>query len=222
VPAIHPSADNRNASDLAAEAIGIGILKRRYRVGERLVEADLMREFGVGRSTIREALKTLSATGVIELIPYRGAVIRALSRGDAEALLQVLEVLCGLAARLAAMRIGLGGNRKRFQAITESLLSAAASESPRRMLDLRGRFYQAMFDIAGNEELDRAMPSTRAHLFRTQMYEGSTLTDLRAMAAEYRGIAQAILDGDAKKAEQRTRQHLENTARRTLPRFPES
>ncbi|NLD70236.1 MAG: GntR family transcriptional regulator [Limnobacter sp.] len=209
-----------NTSDRIAGAIGIGILKRRYRIGQRLVEADLMHEFGVGRSTVREALKTLAGTGVVELIPHRGAVIRALNRSDAEDLLQVLEVLCGLAARLAAMRIGVGDNRRLFEDASAALLSAAESEGPRRMLDLRARFYQTMFDIADNVELKRAMPSTRAHLFRSQMYEGSTLSDLEAMAAEYRGITEAILAGDAKKAELRARQHIENTAARSLPRIP--
>ena len=101
-----------------------------------------------------------------------------------------------------------------------ALLSAAESEGPRRMLDLRARFYQTMFDIADNVELKRAMPSTRAHLFRSQMYEGSTLSDLEAMAAEYREITEAILAGDAKKAERRARHHIENTAARSLPRIP--
>ena len=209
-----------NSSDRIAHAIGIGILQRRYRIGQRLIEADLMQEFGIGRSTVREALKTLAGTGVVELIPHRGAVIRALNRSAAEDLLQVLEVLCGLAARLAAMRIGMGENRKLFEDASSALLSAAESQGPRRMLDLRARFYQTMFEIADNAELNRAMPSTRAHLFRTQMYEGSTLSDLEAMAAEYRGITEAILAGDAKKAETRARQHIENTATRSLPRIP--
>jgi len=219
VPARGP-ANAINTSDRIAGAIGIGILKRRYRIGQRLVEADLMHEFGVGRSTVREALKTLAGTGVVELIPHRGAVIRALNRSDAEDLLQVLEVLCGLAARLAAMRIGVGDNRRLFEDASAALLSADESEGPRRMLDLRARFYQTMFDIADNVELKRAMPSTRAHLFRSQMYEGSTLSDLEAMAAEYREITEAILAGDAKKAELRARQHIENTAARSLPRIP--
>jgi DNA-binding GntR family transcriptional regulator len=212
---------NRNSSDLVAEAIAVGILKRRYVVGQRLVEADLMEELGVGRSTVREALKTLAGTGVVELIPHRGAVIRALNRRDAEELLQVLEVLCGLAARLAALRIEIGDNSKRFQAVTEALLSAGDSDRPMKMLDLRARFYQVIFDIAGSNELSRVVPSARAHLFRTQMYEGSTYSDLKAMAAEYRAITEAILEGDAKKAEQRMKQHMLSTGRRTLSRFPD-
>ena len=126
----------------------------------------------------------------------------------------------GSPRRMAAAWWMPDAGRKRFAAVSEALIAAAQSEGPRRMLDLRARFYQAMFEIADNAELGRAMPSARAHLFRTQMYEGSTLTDLKAMAAEYRAIAEAILDGDAKKAEQKARQHLENTARRALPRIP--
>lgn len=216
--AAHASA-RRNSSDRVAEAISIGILKRRYLVGQRLTEGDLTRELGVSRSTIREALKTLAATGVVELIPHRGAVIRALTRSDAENLLQVLEVLCGLAARLAAQRIGIGENRARFEKVTEQLLAHSSNEGMRRMLDERARFYQLMFEIADNAELNRAVPAARAHLYRTQMYAVSTHADLKAMAAEYRGIADAILEGDTRKAETRTRQHIENTMRRTLPRL---
>lgn len=216
---IHRSAAAKNSSDRIAEAISIGILKRRYLVGQRLVEADLTRALGVSRSTIREALKTLAATGVVELVPHRGAIIRALTRSDAENLVQVLEVLCGLAARLAATRIGLGDNRARFEAVTRQLLGHAGGDSLRRMLDERARFYQIMFEIADNPELNRAVPAARAHLYRTQMYAAATHADLKAMASEYRAIADAILEGDTKKAEARTRQHMENTLRRTLPRL---
>lgn len=221
-----PSADNRtsvsaarrNSSDRIAETIAIGILKRRYLVGQRLTEAGLTRELGVSRSTVREALKTLAATGVVELAPHRGAVIRALTRADAENLLQVLEVLCGLAARLAAQRIGIGDNRARFEAVTRQLLDHPGPEGLRHMLDERAPFYKLMFDIAANAELNRAVPAARVHLYRTQMYAAATHADLKAMAGEYRAIANAILEGDGRKAEARTRQHLEASLRRTLPR----
>jgi DNA-binding GntR family transcriptional regulator len=218
----HRIGPRRNSSDRVAEAISIGILKRRYLVGQRLIEADLTRELGVSRSTVREALKTLAATGVVELVPHRGAIIRALTRTDAEDLLQVLEVLCGLAARIAAQRIGLSNNRARFEAVTAQLLAHSGGDGMHRMLDERARFYQLIFEIADNAELNRAVPAARAHLYRTQMYAVSTHADLKAMANEYRGIADAILEGDAKKAEVRTRQHIENTMRRTLPRLSDT
>ncbi|MFA7667648.1 MAG: GntR family transcriptional regulator [Burkholderiaceae bacterium] len=212
-------ASRLNTSDQVAHAISVGILKRQYLIGQRLTEAELTREHGVSRSTVREALKTLAATGVVELIPHRGAIIRSFTRTDAEDLLQLLEVLCGLAARLAAQRIGIGENRARFETVTRQLLDHEGDEGLRRMLDRRARFYQTLFEIADNAELNRAVPAARAHLYRAQMYASATHTDLKAMAAEYRAIADAILDGDTGKAEARARRHIENTMRRTLPRL---
>ena len=84
------------------------------------MESDLTRDLKVSRGTVREALKKLSAEGVVQLSPHRGAVIRALSRQDAEVLLLVLEVLCCLAARLAAINIDMNNHRKCFSAAMQS------------------------------------------------------------------------------------------------------
>src|SRR5690606_13806564 len=85
------------------------------------------------------------------------------------------------------------------------------------ILDQRARYYQAMLDIAANKELNRALPSQQAHLFRTQFYGLASRADLRAMVSEYRSITKAILAGDAAKAELYARRHIQKTGERTLP-----
>jgi DNA-binding GntR family transcriptional regulator len=67
--------------------------------------------------------------------------------------------------------------------------------------------------------LNRVLPQARAHLFRAQFYNFLTTADLRSMVAEYRGITEAILEGDPVKAEARTRKHLQKSGERTLPRM---
>ena len=192
-------------------------MRRDYVIGQRLVESDLTQQLGVSRSTVREALKILAANGVVELVPHRGAVIRGLSLSDAESLLSLLEVLTGLAARLAAYNIDRGQNRKLFTAAAKPLIDARPTNELDRILDERARFYQTMLDIADNSELRRAMPMPRAHLFRTQFYGFLSKPDLRAMVAEYRNITKAILAGSGAKAELYARRHLQRTAERTLP-----
>lgn len=209
----------RSTPDRVADAISKGILMRRFTVGQRLVEADLTRELNVSRSTVREALRILAASGVVDLMPHRGAVIRSLTREDAANLLGVLEVLSGLAARLAAANIGIGDNARRFKAAAHKLITAETPEALDRVLDERANYYKVMFDIAGNKELDRVLPQSRAHLFRAQFHHALTTTDLRAMVAEYRGITEAILDGDQALAEKRMRKHLQKSGERTLPRM---
>ncbi|MFT3804927.1 MAG: GntR family transcriptional regulator [Burkholderiaceae bacterium] len=200
-----------------AEAITKGLQRREYGVGQRLVEADLTRRLGVGRSTVREALKILASQGVVEIVPHRGAVIRGLSLDDADKLLGVLEVLTGLAARLAATNIDQGGHREKFAAAARPLIEPGEGNDLQQILDQRARFYQAMFDAADSEDLDRAMPTWRAHLFRNQFYGLLTRGDLKAMVAEYRQITAAILAGDAAKAESMARRHLRKSRERMLP-----
>jgi DNA-binding GntR family transcriptional regulator len=209
----------RSTPDRVADAISKGILMRQFSVGQRLVEADLTRDLGVSRSTVREALRILASSGVVDLTPHRGAVIRSLTREDAESLLGVLEVLSGLAARLAAANIHIGNNARRFEAAAQKLISAETPEALDRVLDERANYYKVMFDIAASNELNRVLPQARAHLFRAQFYHSLTTADLRSMVAEYRAITGAILEGDQEKAEKRMRRHLQKSGERTLPRM---
>ncbi|MGE0797902.1 MAG: GntR family transcriptional regulator [Lautropia sp.] len=200
-----------------AASITKGLLRREYSIGQRLLEADLTERLGVSRSTVREALKILQSQGVVDIVPHKGAVVRGLTLTDAHDLLAVLEVLTGLAARLAATNIHRGDNRERFAAAAQPLIAPSEGNELERILDERAQFYQAMFDVADNEDLDRAMPNWRAHLFRNQFYGVLTRRHLQAMVAEYRQITEAILSGDPGKAEMYARRHLQRSRDRVLP-----
>jgi DNA-binding GntR family transcriptional regulator len=212
-----PPAYPASSPERVAAAISKGLLHREYVVGQRLVEADLTEKLQVSRSTVREALKILASRGIVEIVPYRGAIIRGLTQSDARDLLAVLEALTGLAARLAAENIWIGQNTAVFAAAAKPLILPRPTEELERILDERARFYQSIFDIAGNEELNRAMPTWRAHLFRTQAYSKLTKADLKAMVAEYRQISKAIFEGDGPRAEMWTRKHLQKSGERSLP-----
>jgi DNA-binding GntR family transcriptional regulator len=210
---------NQSTSARLAESICKRILRREFVVGQRLVEPQLMQEFDVSRSTVREALKTLAANGIVELQHNRGAVVRTLSAEEAQDLVQVLELLTGLAARLAAGNIDQGDNRMRFEAAAKPLTDTEIRDDLLdQVLNRRAHFYQVMFETAGNMELARITPVSRAHLFRTQFYDGLTKNDVKAMIGEYRGITEAILAGDPVKAEAQMRRHVRKSAERSLPR----
>jgi DNA-binding GntR family transcriptional regulator len=207
-----------SSPDRVVDAVNDGILRRRFVIGQRLVEADLVAELGVSRGTVREALKKLSAAGVE---PHRGAVIRALSRRDVEELLLVLEVLCGLAARLAAVAIDDPAHRRRFAKSTESILAYEEHVHLSGFLDERARFYQTMLEVGGNRELERVMPLPHIHLFRTQFHGQLGPRDLRETIREYQEICEAILAPDPKLAESRMCRHIRRTGERIL-RLPDT
>ena len=59
------------------------IVESRIRPGERVPEMEISKELGVSRTPIREALKVLASEGLVDLLPLRGAVVKAFSDKDA-------------------------------------------------------------------------------------------------------------------------------------------
>ena len=96
-----PAARATSSSGSVVEEILTGLYDGRYVPGQRLIEADLTRHLKVSRGSVREALSRLSAEGVVKLTLHRGAYIRTLTRAEVRGVLEVTEIIVGLAARLA-------------------------------------------------------------------------------------------------------------------------
>ena len=77
------------------------IAQRQLRPGARVPEQALCARFGVSRTPLREALKVLSAEGLVRLLPNRGAVVERLTRKEVDEMIMMLGVFEGLAADLA-------------------------------------------------------------------------------------------------------------------------
>ena len=77
------------------------IVENRWKSGVRLSEPLLCKQFGVSRTPLREALKTLEAEGLIRLVPHVGAVV---TDPGATEIGETMEILIGL-EQLAAIRV---------------------------------------------------------------------------------------------------------------------
>jgi DNA-binding GntR family transcriptional regulator len=73
--------------------------------GERIPERELCERFGISRTPLREALKVLASEGLLDLLPNRGARVRALTTRDLTELFDVMGGLEALAGRLACENI---------------------------------------------------------------------------------------------------------------------
>lgn len=92
----------RTLPDQVAEELGAEIVSGRRKAGERLVELDLARDFGVSRGPIREAIRILQRRRLVELRPRRGAYIKPLSLKSVADLFNVRTALSMLAVRTMA------------------------------------------------------------------------------------------------------------------------
>src|SRR5450755_40711 len=87
---------------VAAERLRRAILGGDMAPGQRLVEEELSGMLAVTRASLRAALFDLTAEGLVERIPNRGARVRVITRDEAVAITECRMVLEGLCAAKAA------------------------------------------------------------------------------------------------------------------------
>lgn len=92
----------RTLPDQVADELGAEIVSGRRKAGERLVELDLARDFGVSRGPVREAIRILERRRLVELRPRRGAYIKPLSLKSVADLFNVRTALSMLSVRAMA------------------------------------------------------------------------------------------------------------------------
>jgi DNA-binding GntR family transcriptional regulator len=154
--------------DRLASTIRSRVLAGEIPTGTRLRQETLAAEFGVSRTPVREALRKLQATGLVQLEPHRGAVVRGLSAREIREAYEVRAELEGLAAELACARIHEPQLRRlrdaealfrhAIRTVLERRQNGQTPESPSpeeidewtRANDL---FHQAVQEAAGNDRL---------------------------------------------------------------------
>lgn len=81
------------------------LVEGRIAPGAKLNERELCEQMKVSRTPLREAIKTLAAEGLVELLPNRGAIAVQLGEDDILNTFEVMAGLEGLSGELAAQRI---------------------------------------------------------------------------------------------------------------------
>lgn len=194
----------------AIVALREGMRTGRYVPGQRLIEADLMRELQVGRNSLREAFSRLSSEGMLVLERHRGASIRQRSRGEIAQLYDISEVLEGLAAREAAERIDRPGNREFLTSAVQRQADAVAV-SAQAQIDASANFHDAILVVADNPRLRELCNNLHILTFSFQLrhaqFAGNhPLSD--ASLKDHNAIVDAILTGDPAHAESVMRHHM--------------
>jgi DNA-binding GntR family transcriptional regulator len=161
----------------------------------------------VSRATLRAALIRLQHEGFVEIQPNRGAQVRSFSVDEATRILQVREVLEGLAAALAAEK-ATPVQLTELRSLIADMESTLAAGDLLGYLPLVGRFHQVIIEAAANEFIDQFLSMLHAplvrHQFRIILVPGRKDESL----AEHREILAYVERHDASGAEQAMRRHM--------------
>jgi DNA-binding GntR family transcriptional regulator len=116
--------------------------------GTRLVEADLVEDFAVSKTPIREALLLLQADGLVRLVPYQGATVTWLSLGEFEELVFIQDALEQAALPIVTERL-TQSQRNECGRIGKALARARSAGDSRLFFETSARLHQLLFAPAG-------------------------------------------------------------------------
>jgi DNA-binding GntR family transcriptional regulator len=189
------------------EAIVMGSLQP----NERLVEANLARSFGLGRSAVRTALARLEQDGLVEREPHRGARVRMVDEREAVEILETRAVLEGLAARHAAAK-ATADDVKRLREILAGMRKLLDAGDLLAASDQNAVLHRTLIEVADHPTVSRLISMLKSQLvrfqYRTILLPGRT----ERSYAEHSAIVDAVAAGDGKAAETAMRRHLSHVA----------
>jgi DNA-binding GntR family transcriptional regulator len=177
--------------------------------GSKLTEDSLAKELGVSRTPIREAFNRLAQEGLVTVSPGRGAFVATLSVDDMVQLLEIREVLEGMAARLATSRITKASLEK-LRRQMEVEIRKSAGHAYTGYLDVDRQFHESVISAGGNRHLCQLMKSLRDRIqmlrYRSVILPGRA----RKSFQEHLQIIDALAARDPDLAEERIRTHIRN------------
>ena len=178
-----------------------------FHPNERLVEAELARLLGAGRSAIRAALVRLDQEGLIVLEPNRGARVRLISDKEALEIEQVRVILEQLIVRHAAMRVSAADLRELRRSI-DRMRERLAKGDPLGYSELNAEFHQRVWTIADHQTAARLLANLKSQSirfqYRTILRPGRTERSLH----EHERILDALASRNPDAAEAAMREHL--------------
>jgi DNA-binding GntR family transcriptional regulator len=185
------------------------ILSGMFLPGNRLVEAQLCNSLGVSRQSLREALRSLQAERLIEIVPNRGPQIPVLSWAEAEQIYEVREMLEPEAAARCAKQIP----DAEIEALSECLEAfprAFRANDPLEQVRIASQFSTVILRNCGNKIIEQIQEGLLARINMLRARSMSLPGRAKESFAEIQTIYAAIKNRDANEARKRAKRHVVN------------
>jgi DNA-binding GntR family transcriptional regulator len=204
-------------TDFVLESIKAGILSGELRPGQALVEAELAASLVVSKTPVREALKTLAGSGLVVMSPYKGASVRVV---DAELVRSVYEVRTVVEPEAVRYAVRRGA---RFDDAAEALAEAAkaAGDDAVRLSLINRRFHRAMYGGCGNPLMIRIVDDLRDQTALITVAGWGIQPTWEAETGEHGAVLAAARAGDADRAAELMRRHIQAFADRVVEELPD-
>ena len=175
--------------------------------GATLDEMQLARRFRVSRTPVREAIRQLTASGLIEARAHRAAVVARPSDERLIGMFEAMAELEALCAGLAAERM-TGTERRALELVHEEMRELIHIGDPQRAHEVNEVFHAAIYAGAHNAYLAELTLATRARVQPFRRAQFRALGRLAKSHLEHERVVMAIQRGERERAALAMRVHI--------------
>lgn len=175
--------------------------------GQRLDETMLAKRFDVSRTPVREALARLAASGLVEIRPRRGAIVATISLRELMNMFEMMANLEGICARYAARRI-TPEEKIQLAAAQKSCANLVATDRFDDYYERNMTLHSLIYKTSHNEYLEKQTLELRLRLSPYRRLQIRIPGRIKSSSEEHGELVNAILKGDAQRAEKLTREHV--------------
>jgi len=202
------SRESTSLSEQAYSRIRSMIITLELEPGSLISESALMSTLKMGRTPIREALRSLANEKLVDVYPRRGMFVSRVDVSNLSQLSETRAVLEIKAAELAALR-----STAADQVITKSLIKEINAikgdlDMP-TLIGLDQRIHHHIYQCTHNEFLASALDNYYAHALRIWFLALDRVAGLAEAIIEHRALLEAIASSDSKAAGKAMRDHVE-------------
>jgi len=209
----------KTLSETIAEQLADEIIRRQIAPGTRLDEQSLADRFGVSRSPIRDALRTLAATRLVDHVPRRGFTVAEVDSAELDALFEAAGEIEALCARLCAHRAG-PVERKRIELLHQSMDKAVQNDDPKVFAALNEELHRTIHAGARNRTLEEVAQGLRRRMapFRSAIFFTAD-NRMHTSQEEHSALVRAIQARDADGAGRAMHEHAAHSSMNALQRM---
>lgn len=193
------------------------IIEMEYKPGDAINEKELIVEFGVSRTPVREAILKLSEKGLLDLKPRVGTFVTQVDLSAVKYAYEVKKNLEGLAAELAATRASKAQVQELYE-IIERFDHYDIEEDYKDCIKDDQRFHRIVREATNNPILIEMLEELNIKTARFLQYIHYVIEDVQWFKKSLSEMAECISSHDGEKARRVTEVHthefLEQMSRR--------
>lgn len=179
-----------------------------YAPGESLTETVISTRLGVSRTPVRSALHRLAEDSLVSIVPNKGAVVVGVTR---EALIDTYKIrirLEGLASLMATERL-TDKDKRMLTDVVEVSEFYVGRGNTEQLRELDTAFHEIIYHASGNRMLEGILTKLHRNIRAYRKASLEVPGRLEKSVKEHREILEAMLSGDAARADELTSRHIE-------------